>query len=197
MHIHELRSVQQQSLKEVVHTVREDLVDMAASLGDRVNVSQRESQHQIDAVAEAIQVHETHEHDETRRAIEVQAAAIEDQNQAQHNETRAVVADASNDVRSMIDRVINQIHTVHERLAQDHLVQQERSREEFRSWIIALMAQQARVIEAQTIAIKAAHKRSSSSASKKVRKALKVAQASLKRALEVLIELATRFEKVC
>jgi len=196
IHTRELQSIQQQALDEAVNAVREDLVDMAAYIGDRVDAYQGHVQYQVDAVTGAIQELESNENHEMRCAVETQAAAIGHQIEAEHNETRAVILDASNDMRSMIEQVIDQIHTVHERLAQTHLVQHERSREEFRSWVVALMAQQARVIEAQAIAIRAAHKSSAGSSSKKVRKALKKAQEALRRALEVLIQLAEMFEKV-
>lgn len=195
IHTRELQSIQQQALDEAVNAVREDLVDMAAYIGDRVDAYQGHVQYQVDAVTGAIQELESNEHHEMRYAVETQAAAIGHQIEAEHNETRAVILDASNDMRSMVEQVIDQIHTVHERLAQAHLVQHERSREEFRSWVVALMAQQARVIEAQAIAIRAAHESSAGPSSKKVRKALKKAQEALRRALEVLIQLAEMFEK--
>lgn len=195
-HTHELQAMQLQTINEAVGVLHEDVVDKVREVGQHVERSQGQIQEDVNQASQVIQEHDSLEHQVTRAVVELQTSALGGQIEAESEDTRALVLDTSNSVRVAIDRVIDQIQTVHERLAQAHVVEQERSREEFRSWIIALLAQQARVIEAQAIAIRAGNESSAKTSSKRLRKALKAAQIALTRALEVLIELAEMFEQV-
>lgn len=145
----------------------------------------------VNRASQVIQEHESVEHQATRSVVELQTVALGDQIGAEGEETRTLVLSSNNQMTLAMNRVIDQVQVVSDRVRAQAL-----EHREVRGWVVAIIAQQARVIEAQAMAMKAANESSAKSSSKRLHKAFKKAQEGLQAALEVLITLADMFERV-
>ncbi|KAF2735528.1 hypothetical protein EJ04DRAFT_563219 [Polyplosphaeria fusca] len=194
-HTNNLQSSQLDALDDAVTLVRGDIDDLAADIQRHLDASQQA----VDMATEIILEQEVTGHNETLERVDSHVNALGEQITEEHMGTRAVVVQASKQIRSVMDRAVDQLHTIHARFAQAHLVQQERSREELREWVVEFMTQQAKLSEANVAAIQAKLDLSARPPSKKARKALKItlqtAQEALRRTYEVLKELVQMFEK--
>ena len=151
---------------------------------------------EISTTTSDIQEQASREHAQTRDLIRSQAAAIEDHFIAEHKETRDTIMNSGADGVVILERITDHILELREELRREHVVEQEKSRDDLKSWISALMVQNSMVLEAHQAAVDAANRANSGRSQPIAKSALERARDALDQDTKILMEVAEIFERV-
>lgn len=157
--------------------------------------SRQQATHEHQQIIAEVENASTVKHAETRAIVISQAATLQDCMVALHKETRAAIASAGDDGLVILQRLTDHVMALQTEVRQQHAIERERTRDELLPWIAALMVQNTRVIEAHQAAAVVAGQATSGKGRNKAREALEHAGETLKKAIQILIEVAEIFEK--